>query len=354
MGQTGYIPPFTVSAKAISMIADISAQIERFAIRLEQRDGLRLRKANRIKTIYSSLAIEGNALGEDAVRDILDGKPVMGSLREIQEVKNAIKTYELYPTLEAFNVKDMLRAHGVMMQALINDAGRFRSGGVGVFDGERCVHMAPPPMRVPALMGDLFDWLKHSQDHLLIRSCVFHFEFEYIHPFSDGNGRMGRLWQSLILGKLSPVFEHLPVENIVHSNQQQYYDAINTSTRQNDSGPFIEFMLGEILQTLKQHQGEPLAELQENIPSKVPNKVPSKIPNKVPSKLKKAHPQIAADVWDVLSCIINNNTVTSNEIGMIIGVSDRTVRKHISVLREAGLLVREGGAKGGRWRVTTQ
>lgn len=353
MSQTGYIPPFTVSAKAINMIAEISAQIERFAIRLEQSDGLRLRKANRIKTIHSSLAIEGNGLGEDAVRDILDGKTVMGSMREIQEVKNAIKTYELYPTLDPFNVKDMLRAHGVMMQALINDAGRFRSGGVGVFEGERCVHMAPPPLRVPALMGELFDWLKHAQDHLLVRSCVFHFEFEYIHPFSDGNGRMGRLWQSLILGKMSPVFEHLPVENIVHANQQQYYDAINVSTRKNDSGPFIEFMLGEILQTLKLHQGAPLAEVVD-VPNKHPNKVPRKVPNKVPGKLRKAYTEINEDAWDVLSCIINDNAATADEIGMIIWVSGRMVRKHIATLREAGLLVREGGAKGGRWRVVKE
>lgn len=349
MTASGYIPPFTVSAKAISMIADISAQIERFAIRLEQSDGLKLRKVNRIKTIYSSLAIEGNELGEDAVRDLLEGKTVMGSMREIQEVKNAIKTYELYPTLNPFNVKDMLHAHGVMMQALINDAGRFRSGGVGVFDGERCVHMAPPPMRVPALMGELFDWLKHAQDHLLIRSCVFHFEFEYIHPFSDGNGRMGRLWQSLILGKLSPVFEHLPVENIVHANQQQYYDAINLSTRQNDSAPFIEFMLSKILQTLKEHQGAPLEE--DCVPNKIPQKVPSKVPNKVPNKLKKEHPNIGTDTWAVMSCIIADNTATADEIGAIIGVSGRMVRKHIATLREAGLLVREGGAKGGRWRI---
>lgn len=349
MTASGYIPPFTVSAKAISMIADISAQIERFAIRLEQSDGLKLRKVNRIKTIYSSLAIEGNELGEDAVRDLMEGKTVMGSMREIQEVKNAIKTYELYPTLNPFNVKDMLRAHGVMMQALINDAGRFRSGGVGVFDGERCVHMAPPPMRVPALMGELFDWLKHAQDHLLIRSCVFHFEFEYIHPFSDGNGRMGRLWQSLILGKLSPVFEHLPVENIVHANQQQYYDAINLSTRQNDSAPFIEFMLSKILQTLKEHQGAPLEE--DSVPNKIPQKVPSKVPNKVPNKLKKEHPNIGADTWSVMSCIIADNTATADEIGAIIGVSGRMVRKHIATLREAGLLVREGGAKGGRWKI---
>lgn len=347
MEQTGYTPPFTVTAKSINLIAEISAQIERYAIRLEQSDGLRLRKANRIKTIYSSLAIEGNKLGEDSVRDIIDGKTVMGSMREIQEVKNAIKTYEMYPTLNPFKVKDLLRAHGVMMQSLINDAGRFRNGGVGVFDGQRCVHLAPPPMRVPVLIGDLFDWLKHSKDHLLIRSCVFHFEFEYIHPFSDGNGRMGRLWQSLILGRLSPVFEHLPVENIVHSNQQKYYDAINISTKNNDSSPFIEFMLEGILQTLLSHQGTPMSDSSVKSTGKVPNK----IPNKVPNKLHKEHTEISDNVWNVLSCIITNSNATAEEIGTILGISGRMVRKHIAVLREAGLLVREGGAKGGHWRV---
>ena len=160
---------------------------------------------------------------------------------------------------------------------------------------------------------------------------------------------MGRLWQSLILGKLSPVFEHLPVENIVHANQQQYYDAINLSTRQNDSAPFIEFMLSKILQTLKEHQGAPLEE--DCVPNKIPQKVPSKVPNKVPNKLKKEHPNIGADTWAVMSCIIANNTATADEIGAIIGVSGRMVRKHIATLREAGLLVREGGAKGGRWRI---
>lgn len=354
MEQTTYTPPFTVTAKAINLIAEISAQIERYAIRMEQSDGLKLRKINRIKTIYSSLAIEGNELGEDAVRDIMDGKTVMGPMREIQEVKNAIKTYELYPFLDPFKVKDLMRAHGVMMQAIINDAGRFRSSGVGVFDGTRCVHMAPPPMRVPALMGDLFDWLKRSQDHLLVRSCVFHFEFEYIHPFSDGNGRMGRLWQSLILGKLNPLFEHLPVENIVHANQQGYYDAINISIDKNDSAPFIEFMLDKILLTLKQHQGAPIENTSAIVSANNPNKVPRKVPNKVPNKLRNTHTDITDVEWDVLNCIINNNTTTSDEIGMIIGISGRMVRKHISALREAGLLVREGGAKGGHWRVNLQ
>ena len=239
-----YIPPFTVSSRAINLIAEISALIERYAIRLEQEDGLRLRKANRIKTIHSSLAIEGNTLSEDEVRDILEGKKVVAPIKQIQEVRNAIKTYELYPTLDAFKEKDLLKAHGVMMEALVDNAGSYRRGDVGVFGEKGLVHLAPPAEKVPMLMRDLFDWLKHANDHLLIRSCVFHIEFEFIHPFIDGNGRMGRLWQSLILGKLHPLFEHLPVENMVYSNQQQYYDAIKASTKAAQSGPFIDFMLG--------------------------------------------------------------------------------------------------------------
>lgn len=246
-----YTPPFTVSADAISLVAEISAQIERYTIRLEQEDGLRLRKANRIKTIHSSLAIEGNNLSEGQVRDIIDGKQVIAPLREIQEVKNAIKAYDMYKTLDPFSVKDLMKAHETMMQALADDAGMFRKGGVGVFEGETCLHMAPPAWRVPELINELFSWLKTAKDHLLIRSCVFHYEFEFIHPFSDGNGRMGRLWQSLILRRLSPVFEILPVENLVYSNQQRYYDAIAESSDKAGCGPFIDFMLGEILKTLK-------------------------------------------------------------------------------------------------------
>ncbi len=246
-----YTPPFTVSSEAINMIAEISAQIERYAIRLEQSDDLRLRKANRIKTIHSSLAIEGNLLSEEQVCDIINGKHVIAPIREIQEVKNAIKTYELYPTLNPFNVKDLLKAHGIIMKSLTDNAGKFRKGGVGVVEGSKCIHLAPPAQRVPLLIDDLFSWLKSAKDHLLIRSCVFHYEFEYIHPFSDGNGRTGRLWQSLILGQLHPIFEHLPIENLVYANQQKYYDAIGESTKIVDCGPFIDFMLHEILQTLK-------------------------------------------------------------------------------------------------------
>ena len=187
--------------------------------------------------------------------DIIEGKTVVAPPRQIQEVKNAIATYDMYASLNPFSIDDLLRAHGSMMTALTDDAGKFRRKGVGVFSETGLVHLAPPAERVPGLIAELFEWLAKAGDHLLIRSCVFHYEFEFIHPFSDGNGRMGRLWQSLILGRLNPLFEHLPVENMVFSSQQAYYDAIAASSAKSDSGPFIDFMLGEILKTLKSHQG---------------------------------------------------------------------------------------------------
>lgn len=193
-----YIPPFTLTAESVNLIAEISTKIERYAIRMEQSDALLLRKANRIRTIHSSLAIEGNSLSEDEVCDIVNGKNIVAPIKQIHEVKNAISAYELYPQLNPFSIKDLLRAHRVMMQALTDDAGKFRHSGVGVFSETGLVHMAPPANKVPDLMNDLFEWLRSANDHLLIRSCVFHYEFEFIHPFSDGNGRMGRLWQSFI------------------------------------------------------------------------------------------------------------------------------------------------------------
>ena len=323
-----YTPPFTVSSEAINLIAKISGQIERYAIRLEQEDGLRLRKVNRIKTIHSSLAIEGNTLNEKQVRDIIDGKTVVAPIREIQEVKNAIATYNLYPTLNPFNVKDLLKAHGVMMQALVADAGCFRRGGVGVFGEQGLVHLAPPADRVPLLINDLFVWLKSSKDHLLIRSCVFHYELEFIHPFIDGNGRIGRLWQSLILGKLHPLFEHLPVENMVYSNQQAYYDAITASTNAGQSGPFIDFMLNKIYKTLKSHQGEDQKDVGTNVGTNVGTR--EKI---------------------ILSIISKTPTATASQMADIIGITLRQCERLLASLKKKGVISREGATKNGRWLI---
>ena len=338
-----YISPFTVSSEAINLIAEISGLIERYAIRLEQEDGLRLRKANRIKTIHSSLAIEGNTLTEGEVRDIIDGKNVVAPIKQIQEVKNAIATYELYPTLNPFSVKDLLKAHGVMMQALVDDAGRFRRGGVGVFGEQGLVHMAPPADSVPMLMNDLFEWLKTSKDHLLIRSCVFHYEFEFIHPFIDGNGRTGRLWQSLILGKLHPMFEHLPVENMVYANQQAYYDAITASTKAAQSGPFIDFMLGEIYKTLKEHQGEELSMTEvEPIDKEFGLKFGEEFGIKYGIKFGINDKQL-------LLLLNSNPSLTASEAAERIGMSQRGVEKLMKRLKDIGIVSRQGSRKNGLW-----
>ena len=330
-----YIPPFTVSAEAINLIAEISGQIERYAIRLEQEEGLRLRKVNRVKTIHSSLAIEGNTLSEDQVFDIIDGKNVVAPIKEIQEVKNAIKTYELYPTLDAFNEKDLLKAHGVMMQALIDNPGHYRRGGVGVFGEKGLVHLAPPAERVPMLMSDLFAWLKQSKDHLLIRSCVFHYEFEFIHPFIDGNGRTGRLWQSLILGKLHPLFEHLPVENMVYANQQAYYNAINESTRLADSGPFIDFMLGEIMSALKEHQGEPISKAQDTVPNNIDKEFGIRFGEKFGIKYGI---KFGINDKQLILMLYSNPSLTAQDIAERTGMSLRGVENyfnHFSILCRA-------------------
>lgn len=335
-----YIPPFTISAHAINLIAEISAQIERYAIRLEQSDGLKLRKANRVRTIHSSLAIEGNTLSEDEVKDIIDGKTIVAPLRQIQEVKNAIKTYELYGSLNPFEVKDLLKAHGVMMMALTEDAGKFRHQGVGVFSEKGLVHMAPPADRVPMLISDLFEWLKKAKDHLLIRSCVFHYEFEFIHPFSDGNGRTGRLWQSLILGKLHPLFEHLPVENMVYANQEAYYNAIQASTIAADSGPFIDFMLQEILNTLKSHQGTSLSHDGE--------------PESWKEVRDKVRDKFGISSGHIIEQIARNPNITLDEIAAILSVTRRSIEKKIKELRDAGHIRREGSNKAGRWIIVNE
>ena len=338
-----YVPPFAVSAEAINLIAEISAQIERYAIRLEQEDGVRLRRANRIKTIHSSLAIEGNTLSEDEVRDIIDGKTVVAPIRQIQEVKNAIATYELYPTLDAFTEKDLLKAHGVMMQALVDKPGRYRSGGVGVFGEKGIVHLAPPAERVPQLMGDLFNWLKNSKDHLLIRSCVFHYEFEFIHPFIDGNGRTGRLWQSLILGKLHPLFEHLPVENMVYANQQAYYDAIGESSKQGQSGPFIDFMLAEIFKTLKARQGEPLPQTEDEFGTKFGEEFGIKFGIKFGINEKR-----------LLLMLHDNPSLTATDMADRLGISQRAVEKQMKKLKDMGVISRQGSRKNGLWVINKE
>lgn len=297
-----------------------------------------LRKANRIKTIHSSLAIEHNTLSLKQVTDIIDGKHVLGAPNEIQEVKNALQAYQLMSQLDAFKEKDLLRAHELMMLALVDNAGCYRHAGVGVFDGDKCIHMAPPADRVPALMADLFEWIKKTDVHPLVSSCVFHYEFEFIHPFVDGNGRMGRYWQTMLLSKWKGIFAWIPVETIVKEYQQEYYDVIAKCDAAGSSTVFIEFMLRCLLDAMKRIEDEP-------------EELPNKLPNKVPNKLRLQYPDLSDAVWDVYQVLMEDGHASAATVGSHLGISDRMVRKHISVLRDAGIIERIGGNKTGYWKI---
>lgn len=216
----------------------------------DQARALRLRRINRIRTIHGSLAIEGNTLSEVQITAILEGKRVIAPPREVQEVKNALTAYDRFSTWRAVSEKDLLEAHRLLMSDLIDEAGVYRRGGVGVMAGQQVIHMAPPADRVPQLMNQLFRWLTATDAHPLIASSVFHYEFEFIHPFADGNGRMGRLRQSLILARWNPLFADIPVESLIFEHQAEYYQALQESTRQTDCAPFIAFMLRMILDSV--------------------------------------------------------------------------------------------------------
>ena len=248
-----YIPPFTITSEIMRLVSEISEQVGIVTTLLgDNVPSPMLRKANRIKTIHSSLAIEHNTLSLKQVTAIIDGKHVLGAPNEIQEVKNALQAYHLMSELDAFKEKDLLKAHELMMMALVDKSGQYRKAGVGVFDGDRCIHMAPPADRVPALMHDLFEWVRKTDVHPLVSSCVFHYEIEFIHPFIDGNGRIGRYWQTMLLSRWKGIFAWIPVETIVKEHQQEYYDVIARCDAAGNSTAFIEFMLRCLLDAMNQ------------------------------------------------------------------------------------------------------
>lgn len=247
-----YEPPFTITNKMLLLVSSIAVKVEH----INNFQGLdsksHLRKNNRIKSIHSSLAIEANSLTLDAVSKVIEGKLVLGPQKEIQEVVNAYKAYGELSSLNPYSLPDLKRVHGLMEQLLVTDAGTFRRGGEGVFEGEKCIFVAPPAKMVPALMQDLFHWLKKSkgQIHPLILSSIFHYEFVFIHPFSDGNGRLVRLWQTALLLQWKPLFQYLPIESQIKKYQAGYYDAIAQCHKAGNSNFFIEFMLTQIDNTL--------------------------------------------------------------------------------------------------------
>ena len=244
-------PPFEITNAMIDHVAEIAELVGRLTSTNQLSANPTLRRTNRIRTIHGSLAIEQNTLTLEQVTAVLNGKQVLAPPKDIAEVKNAYEIYERLEELDPYSVDDLLTAHGIMTRELVDESGVFRSKPVGVVDQEgHVLHFGTLPQYVPDLVMELLDWVKSSDVHMLIRSCVFHYEFELIHPFADGNGRVGRLWHTLLLSKWNPAFAWLPVESIIHNRQQEYYESINASNAAGESTVFIEFMLSAIKASL--------------------------------------------------------------------------------------------------------
>lgn len=247
-----YNPPFKITQKMLLTVADISEKVTKLSDYTNLNKKPYLRKSTKINSIHSSLAIENNSLSLKEVTDIIDGKLVIGPQKEIAEVKNAYKAYEMLSEVDPYSLSDLKKLHGIMMFLILDEAGEFRKGNEGVFDGDKCIFVCPPPEMVEDLMTQLFNWLKKNKDsiHPLILSSVFHYEFVFIHPFSDGNGRMVRLWQNILLYNWKNIFEYLPIESLIHRYQENYYQAIDNCNKKGESTEFIEFMLKMIDETL--------------------------------------------------------------------------------------------------------
>lgn len=243
-------PPYDLTSEILQLLVSVSEKLGQINAKYLDKPSTKLRKENRIKTIHSSLGIEGNTLTEDQITALLENKRVIGPEKDVLEVKNAINVYNKLRSYDPISEKSFLEAHGLLMNNLIPDSGKFRNKGVGIVAGDQIAHLAPSAENVPHLMKDLFHYIKDSGELALIKSCVFHYEMEFIHPFLDGNGRMGRLWQTLILMKAYPVFEFIPFETIIQKKQSAYYKALSLSDKAGHSTPFILYMLTVIDEAL--------------------------------------------------------------------------------------------------------
>lgn len=252
--MTGYEPPFSMTNSIIDLLMSISEQLGKITVLQPESITPHLRKENRIRTIHSSLAIEHNSLTKEQVTAIINGKRVLGNPNEITEVQNAYQAYELMLKLNPYSVDDLLNAHRLMMQDLIKENGKFRSGAVGVYEGDKVIHVAPPARFVAGQIKDLISWYQKSDLQPLVKSTIFHYEFEFIHPFADGNGRMGRLWHTVLLGQWRELFYWLPIEDLIRTRQNEYYDALGKADKEGDSSEFVQMMLQVIHDTLVDYE----------------------------------------------------------------------------------------------------
>ncbi len=321
--MSNYKPPYTITSKMVNLISAISEELTKIEYSKEKIITPKLRKKSRIQTIAGTLEIEGNFLGEEKITAIMNGKRVLGTYEEILEVEGAIEAYRAFEEYRYDRLEDLLDAHKKLMSGILKTAGSFRTINVGVGGKDGISHVAPPYSSVPSLMQDLFDWLKNSDEHMLIKSCIFHYEFEFIHPFSDGNGRIGRLWQSLMLYRWREVFVVMPTESIVRDNQERYYQALEVSGRLGESTPFIEFMLDVILETIH----------------KVGNKVGKKVGN-----------QLSENQQKIVENIKNNPKISATKLSVIVEISRRKIEENLAKLKEMKVIQRVGGTRG-YWKV---
>lgn len=310
-------PPFEITEAALSDVMEISELVGKISSTQNLSTSPILRRQNRIRTIYSSLAIEQNTLSLEQVTAVLSGKRVLAPPKDIAEVKNAYEIYDHLAELNPYSIDDLLLAHRTMMQGLVHEAGEFRSRPVGVVDNQgNVLHFGTLPQYVPYLMEELVQWTESSPFPLLIKSCVFHYEFEVIHPFADGNGRIGRLWHTLLLSKWNPLFAWLPIESIIHDHQVEYYAAINQSNAQGEGTAFIEFMLGIIKEALQEAIDEQPAE-KPSIQSK--------------EELR----------WEKIADFLRtNSTIQNSDVQNFLDVSSATASRILNALTKEGKLIK--------------
>jgi Fic family protein len=310
-----YTPPYKITSKILKLSTQISEELTKLQFTGVEKVNPMLRKKNRIKTLAGTLEIEGNYLGEEKITAILDGKRVLGTVKELAEVQGAIKAYEKLDEFRYDELDDLLLAHKILMDEILTTAGSFRSVNVKV--GE---HIAPQPNMLNELMINLFLWLKNSDEHMLLKSCIFHYEFEFIHPFSDGNGRIGRLWQSVILNSFNPIFSLLPTESIVRDYQEEYYKAIEDSTEIGESTPFVEFMLEMIFKSIQ-------------------------------STLKSDQKSNYKSDQKVLALMKENSKITIYELMEKLSMSESGIKKVIKKLKDENIISRVGSLKSGHWEI---
>ena len=329
-----YTPPFTMTEEITNLVIEIGEQVGVVVTYDILQPNPKLRRESRIKSIHSSLAIEQNTLTLEQVTDVINGKAVLGPPQDIREVKNAYEAYERISALDPYSVKNLLLAHKIMMEGLVKEAGRFRSGNVGVYAGNQLIHAGSPANYVPDLMKQLFDWMKKSKLHPLIKSCIFHYEFEFIHPFADGNGRTGRLWQSLILQRWKDFFAWMPIETLIYAKQEGYYKALNASNTAGESTVFVTFMLEVIRDALKD-----VVDSQNKQPN-VGINVGTNVGINVGTNEEK-----------VLALLRQDSKLTAKTLASTLGLTDRQVERILSKLKADGKIIRHGASKNGYWEV---